>query len=266
MQVVNKRTHAPTPHDVYIGRPSILGNPFTYKPSKHATYLLPTRDACLREYRKWLYRRIEDGDRAIIDALLAIPDDANLVCWCAPLPCHGDVIVDAVKRLRSGGSATTPAVRILMCGSRTWTNRDIINAEIARLVRRYGDALTIIAGDEPNGADAIVHSVCGEHDLAHEMYCASAEGAERLIGSWMHITSPALRIVKVSDWTTDGARAGYLRNRTMLDSGVNGCVAFRAEGASRGTDMMVQMCVDAGVPTVQYSQDGKRVVMKERAE
>ena len=32
--------------------------------------------------------------------IAALPElvDKELVCWCAPLPCHGDVLLDMVRR------------------------------------------------------------------------------------------------------------------------------------------------------------------------
>lgn len=94
MQVVNKRTHKPTDHDIYISRPSPLGNPYII--GQHGT-----REEVIELYRHWLYKQLVSGNKAVIDALLAINDESNLVCWCHPQPCHGDVIVRAVRWLKS---------------------------------------------------------------------------------------------------------------------------------------------------------------------
>ncbi len=108
MIVVNKHTHTPTDKDVYIGRPSIFGNPFTHLTgATKAVYLLSSREACLREYHQWLYRNIDpnaDGmmyNQALVDAILALPDDAVLVCWCKPLTCHGDILIRAHAWLKT---------------------------------------------------------------------------------------------------------------------------------------------------------------------
>lgn len=67
---------------VYIGRPSKWGNPYVM--SEGAL----TREECVEEYRN--------------DAMTGWPpfDDLSelkdkvLVCWCKPLPCHGDVLAE----------------------------------------------------------------------------------------------------------------------------------------------------------------------------
>lgn len=66
MIVVNKRYHIPTQNDVYIGRPSIFGNPYTYKPSQFVFIHCPvvqldTPEDCMRAYALWLWRQI-DGE------------------------------------------------------------------------------------------------------------------------------------------------------------------------------------------------------------
>lgn len=103
MQVVNKKGHPPTNKDVYIGRPSPLGNRWTHRPDVAAKYtwmtLVPTREEAVRRYKLWLYERIKAQDPTIMAALRSIPHDANLVCWCAPLACHGDVVKAACEWL-----------------------------------------------------------------------------------------------------------------------------------------------------------------------
>ena len=50
--------HKKDKYDVYIGRPSKWGNPFTHKEGTRAEYILPTRDEAVEAYRKW----ITEGD------------------------------------------------------------------------------------------------------------------------------------------------------------------------------------------------------------
>ena len=76
--VVNRRD---SEFDVYIGRPSKWGNPFKIG-----------RDGSRRKgidlYRTWIQATPE---------LMAALDELRgrrLGCWCAPLPCHGDVLVE----------------------------------------------------------------------------------------------------------------------------------------------------------------------------
>ena len=80
----------------YVGRPSPLGNPFVMRDESQ-------RDAVVDAYARWLEARMrEDGpERAEIERLAASPD-GTLVCWCAPLRCHADVISQWIERVRDG--------------------------------------------------------------------------------------------------------------------------------------------------------------------
>jgi hypothetical protein len=85
MQIVNKRNHTPTPSDVYVGRPSPLGNPFVI--GKHGN-----RDRVVELYGRWLHSRIKEHDPEVTQALEALTDASTLVCWCAPNRCHAEMI------------------------------------------------------------------------------------------------------------------------------------------------------------------------------
>jgi hypothetical protein len=72
------------PYDVYIGRPSKWGNPFRVGTDG-------TRQEVIAKYRAWL---------ATQPALLAALGELRgqvLGCWCAPHPCHGDVLAAFAK-------------------------------------------------------------------------------------------------------------------------------------------------------------------------
>lgn len=101
LTVVNKRTHTPTPNDVYIGRsgpnPSPLGNPWSHNPNSRAREITKTRQEAIDKYRIWLNWMIKVNDPYVVPALDAIPTNANLVCHCKPLPCHGDVIKEILE-------------------------------------------------------------------------------------------------------------------------------------------------------------------------
>jgi hypothetical protein len=69
------------PFDVYIGRPSKWGNPFKVGAGGF------TRDAAIRMYEDYVTGRPE--------LMAALPELRGKVlgCYCAPKPCHGDVLV-----------------------------------------------------------------------------------------------------------------------------------------------------------------------------
>jgi Domain of unknown function (DUF4326) len=73
------------PNSVYIGRPSKWGNPFVI--GKHGT-----RTEVIEKYRAYIL------SRPWLMATLPELRGKNLVCWCAPEPCHGDVLLELVQR------------------------------------------------------------------------------------------------------------------------------------------------------------------------
>lgn len=88
--VVNRRIDT---EDVYIGRGSPLGNPFTVEQYG--------RDRCIELYREWLLDKIENKDTQIIDYLNKIylvsrHRQVKLGCYCKPKSCHGDVIKEII--------------------------------------------------------------------------------------------------------------------------------------------------------------------------
>ncbi len=72
---------------VYIGRPSIWGNPFSHMEGTLAKYKVSSREEAIKKYEEWI--------RTQPDLLRQIPDLKGQIlgCWCHPLPCHGDVLV-----------------------------------------------------------------------------------------------------------------------------------------------------------------------------
>lgn len=70
-----------TPNSIYIGRPSKWGNPFTIGKDG-------TRSDVIRKYIKYLQDRPN-----LLRAARTELRGKNLVCWCAPQECHGDVLL-----------------------------------------------------------------------------------------------------------------------------------------------------------------------------
>jgi len=86
-RVLNKRTDSIPPSAVYVGRPSKWGNPF-----KFPTKFCPTREDCIEAYR--LHITCGEGKDLPLDELRG----KNLVCWCAPLPCHADILLELANK------------------------------------------------------------------------------------------------------------------------------------------------------------------------
>jgi|TARA_R110000851_G_scaffold251971_5_gene404509 hypothetical protein len=99
IHVVNKRDHASTDKDFYIGRGSIFGNPYTSKPldKSKAIYQAESKGEALSKYGEMLEAKIESKEKVIVEGLNEMLDalkqgDIYLVCYCAPKMCHGDII------------------------------------------------------------------------------------------------------------------------------------------------------------------------------
>lgn len=67
--------------DVYVGRPSIWGNPFK-------TGVDGTREEVIEKYRTYLLT-----NKVLMNRLHEIRGKV-LGCWCAPKTCHADVILE----------------------------------------------------------------------------------------------------------------------------------------------------------------------------
>ena len=75
---------------LYVGRPTALGNPYElFGQEKHNP---KKRDASIARYKVWLWGKIKEGDADVMMALNMITEDTILACWCAPAPCHSNVI------------------------------------------------------------------------------------------------------------------------------------------------------------------------------
>ena len=75
------------PFDVYIGRPSKWGNPFTHLGKSAARFVVTSRQDAIDAYAEWLLTQPE--------LVAALPELRGKVlgCWCKPKACHGDILV-----------------------------------------------------------------------------------------------------------------------------------------------------------------------------
>lgn len=84
-RVVN--LHKTKKFDVYVGRPSIWGNPFSHLPDTLAEFRVASREEAILAYEKWIL--------AQPDFLALVPTLKGRIlgCWCWPLPCHAEILV-----------------------------------------------------------------------------------------------------------------------------------------------------------------------------
>ena len=91
-RVVNRRE----PFDVYIGRGSEWGNDWSHLPGTKAKHVVATRDEAIECYRRHLWERIASEGTPLIEKLAEL-HGKTLGCYCAPKPCHGDVLAAAAE-------------------------------------------------------------------------------------------------------------------------------------------------------------------------
>jgi hypothetical protein len=137
-------------------------------------------------------------------------------------------------------------IRILITGSRTWTNTE-----------KFNDALELIRRQHPDTSRwVIVHGDC-------------PEGADMLADAWARVRGIATD-PHPAQWRVDGAynaAAGFERNTEMVEAGADVCLAFLkpcvkrncrkgpAIHGSHGTTHCAQEAKDAGI-AVWTIEDG----------
>jgi hypothetical protein len=116
------------------------------------------------------------------------------------------------------------AYRVLVTGSREWTNNHLVYEELGKIASEVGwDNMVIIHGACPRGADRFADLWAGAHDTGV-------------------IRCPA-------DWRKHGRPAGFRRNAEMVALGANVCLAFYKQGAgNKGTDHCARLAEAAGIP------------------
>lgn len=108
-------------------------------------------------------------------------------------------------------------MRVLICGSRNWTDRGPIQSVIEML-----PAGSVVIHGAAAGADSLAGQVAYDSGVSVEIYPA--------------------------DWKRDGRAAGPIRNTRMLREGKpDRVIAFRMPGVSRGTDDMIKQSRAAGL-------------------
>lgn len=75
------------PFDVYIGRPSKWGNPFTHLDDIPDTIKVDTREEAILGYQVYL-----DEHPELVEAAKKELKGKVLGCWCKPKPCHGEIL------------------------------------------------------------------------------------------------------------------------------------------------------------------------------
>ena len=231
--IVNKH------HDrngIYVGRPTVLGNPYTLK-----AY---TRTDAIARYRIWLrqqWQRHGEVHAALLQLARRYTErgELTLACWCAPQHCHAEVIREAVLGMVQHGLVERPPVpqappagphrtqggsmKLIIAGSRTFTDYQRLCQVLAPDRHRIAQVITGGA----RGADQLGYRWAWKHAIKHQLFRA--------------------------DWERFGKSAGLRRNHQMAQAG-DLLIAFW-DGRSAGTAHMVQCMRQMGKPVVVIRTD-----------
>jgi len=88
---VVRRARSNSPNVEYVGRPSVLGNPFSLKTEDQ-------RDVVCDKYDAWFKRKVRYADPDVMFELRRLYRKARdegqleLSCYCKPKRCHADTI------------------------------------------------------------------------------------------------------------------------------------------------------------------------------
>ena len=103
--VYNRRNEVHTKNDFYIGRGSVLGNPYSHIKDKKtkAIYEAKDRDDAIDKYDHYfdlMYGSNKAYTKAIdeIYEVYKSGEDVYLGCFCVPLRCHGHVIKEKLEK------------------------------------------------------------------------------------------------------------------------------------------------------------------------
>lgn len=124
-------------------------------------------------------------------------------------------------------------LRILVTGSRNWTDIEVIAEALGEAISVYSSvgSLPVLVHGGARGADS----------LADEVWQELIQYGLNLLPAEVH---PA-------QWSLYGRSAGHRRNAEMVALGAAVCLAFPL-GESRGTRGCMRLAAAAGIPVVSY--------------
>lgn len=86
----------------YIGRPSVLGNPYSHLENTKALFKVSSRDEAVEKFELWAREQLK-SDNDFSKEFERLVDKYKkekclvLICWCSPSSCHGHILADLIK-------------------------------------------------------------------------------------------------------------------------------------------------------------------------
>jgi len=118
---------------------------------------------------------------------------------------------------------TGKLARVLVTGSRNWTDREIVHTALDKILE--DGPVVLVQGDCDTGADFFARSWARNNNVEIEHHPAA--------------------------WKSQGRSAGPRRNKQMVDKGADICLAFQI-GNSKGTQNCIDLCRKFGIPVVLF--------------
>jgi len=173
-----------------------------------------TREEVIAAYVEWINAPEQADLRR--DARLELRGKV-LGCFCAPKACHGEILYTIANRKR-----------ICVCGGREFNDRDWVYRHLDKMLTHFeSEKDLIIVQGEARGADTLGKEWAIARGVEYDPFP---------IEKW--------------EWTKYGNYAGHIRNKRMLDSGLDGCIAFPG---NKGTENMIKICREAQVPVMKMT-------------
>jgi len=93
LRVWNKRDKYCPADAVYVGRPSVYGNPYSHLGGRGigGCIYVPSRRKAVEEFALYALSMVQTTP-AFKEAIVAL-QNKHLACWCAPALCHGEVLL-----------------------------------------------------------------------------------------------------------------------------------------------------------------------------
>lgn len=172
-----------------------------------------TREEKINNFKTYFYNRLKSDP----EYRKKIHDlkGKTLGCFCIPLKCHASVIADYLNALPEENS-----IRLGVVGSRTFNDYDYMCG-----ILKWYEAGKIISGGA-NGADKLAAKYAVEHSIPLQEF--------------------------LPDWDKYGKKAGYLRNKQIVDNSDEIVAFMDKKNPTPGTQSTIKLAEDAGKPVYIY--------------
>lgn len=175
MKVLNKKNVTDMTGKVYIGRPSLFGNPYVIGKDGD-------RDEVIDKYEKYVLNCPK------VLSKLSELGECDLVCYCAPLRCHGDVLV----KIKESISYQIKPHTLAIVGSRWYNDYSSFKTYLEKAITILNIEFNKIISGGANGPDRMAIRYAKEKGIEWTEYPA--------------------------EWNRYGKKAGFIRNTTIVEN------------------------------------------------